>query len=200
MARGVNKVILIGNLGQDPEVRFTPSGTAVANLNLATTDTWTDRQSGQRQERTEWHRVVMFNKLAEISQQYLRKGSRVYVEGRLQTRKWQDQNGQDKYSTEIVANDMQMLDSRSGGEMGGGMPPQGGNFGGQPQQGGGFGGQQQGGNFGGQPQQGGNYGGGQPQRPAPQPAPNQGGGQQQGGNYGAPDPGSFDDFDDEIPF
>ncbi|MBB3231986.1 single-stranded DNA-binding protein [Halomonas stenophila] len=203
MARGVNKVILIGNLGQDPEVRFTPSGTAVANLNLATTDTWTDRQSGQRQERTEWHRVVMFNKLAEISQQYLRKGSRVYVEGRLQTRKWQDQNGQDKYSTEIVANDMQMLDSRSGGEMGGGMPPQGGNFAGQPQQGGGFGGQQQAGGFGGQ-QQGGNYGGGQPQpqpqRPAPQPAPNQGGGQQQGGNYGAPDPGSFDDFDDEIPF
>ncbi|UYG08024.1 single-stranded DNA-binding protein [Halomonas sp. M4R1S46] len=199
MARGVNKVILIGNLGQDPEVRFTPSGTAVANLNLATTDTWTDRQSGQRQERTEWHRVVMFNKLAEISQQYLRKGSRVYVEGRLQTRKWQDQNGQDKYSTEIVANDMQMLDSRSGGEMGGGMPQQGGNFAGQPPQGGGFGGQQQAGGFGGQ-QQGGNYGGGQPQRPAPQPAPNQGGGQQQGGNYGAPDPGSFDDFDDEIPF
>ncbi|XKE45185.1 single-stranded DNA-binding protein [Halomonas organivorans] len=203
MARGVNKVILIGNLGQDPDVRFTPSGTAVANLNLATTDTWTDRQSGQRQERTEWHRVVMFNKLAEISQQYLRKGSRVYVEGRLQTRKWQDQNGQDRYTTEIVANDMQMLDSRSGGEMGGGMPPQGGNFGGQPQQGGNFGGQppQQGGGFGGQPQQGGgNYGRGQQQRPAPQPAPNQGGGQQQGGNFGAPDPGSFDDFDDEIPF
>ncbi|MDR5867833.1 single-stranded DNA-binding protein [Halomonas koreensis] len=218
MARGVNKVILIGNLGQDPEVRFTPSGTAVANLNLATTDTWTDRQSGQRQERTEWHRVVMFNKLAEISQQYLRKGSRVYVEGRLQTRKWQDQNGQDKYTTEIVANDMQMLDSRGGGDMGGGFggQQQGGNFGGQ-QQGGGFGGQPQGGGFGG-PQQGGNYGqpqGGQPQqgggfggpqqgggqpRPAPQPAPNQGGGQQQGGNFGAPDPGSFDDFDDEIPF
>ncbi|MBB3141587.1 single-stranded DNA-binding protein [Halomonas organivorans] len=225
MARGVNKVILIGNLGQDPEVRFTPSGTAVANLNLATTDTWTDRQSGQRQERTEWHRVVMFNKLAEISQQYLRKGSRVYVEGRLQTRKWQDQNGQDKYSTEIVANDMQMLDSRSGGDMGGGFggpqqggnygqpqggPQQGGNYGqpqGGPQQGGNYGqsqgGQQQGGNFGGQ-QQGGNFGGpqqggGQP-RPAPQPAPNQGGGQQQGGNFGAPDPGSFDDFDDEIPF
>ncbi|MFM9270792.1 single-stranded DNA-binding protein [Halomonas elongata] len=204
MARGVNKVILIGNLGQDPEVRFTPSGTAVANLNLATTDTWTDRQSGQRQERTEWHRVVMFNKLAEISQQYLRKGSKVYIEGRLQTRKWQDQNGQDRYSTEIVANDMQMLDSR-GGEMGG--APQGGFGGGQPQQQqqGGFGGQSQQqpqGGFGGQPQQppqqGGNYGGGQPQRPPQQPAPNQGG--QQGGNYGAPDPGSFDDFDDEIPF
>ncbi|MBB3191706.1 single-stranded DNA-binding protein [Halomonas cerina] len=194
MARGVNKVILIGNLGQDPEVRFTPSGTAVANLNLATTDTWTDRQSGQRQERTEWHRVVMFNKLAEIAQQYLKKGSKLYVEGRLQTRKWQDQNGQDRYSTEIVANDMQMLDSRGGGGdfQGGGMAAQqAGGFGGQPQQGGGFGDQQQGGN----------YGGGQPQpRPAPRPTPNQGGGQQQGGNYGAPDPGSFDDFDDEIPF
>lgn len=210
MARGVNKVILIGNLGQDPEVRFTPSGTAVANLNLATTDTWMDRQSGQRQERTEWHRVVMFNKLAEIAQQYLKKGSKLYVEGRLQTRKWQDQNGQDKYSTEIVANDMQMLDGRGdggqgggfggqqggsygGGQPGGGRPPQGGQYGGQPpQQGGGFGGQQP-------PQQGGQYGGGQPQRPAPQPAPPQQGGQQ-GGNYGAPDPGSFDDFDDEIPF
>ncbi|PRY68741.1 single-stranded DNA-binding protein [Halomonas ventosae] len=198
MARGVNKVILIGNLGQDPEVRFTPSGTAVANLNLATTDTWMDKQSGQRQERTEWHRIVLFNKTAEIAQQYLKKGSKVYIEGRLQTRKWQDQNGQDKYSTEIVANDMQMLDSR-GGDFGG---QQGGQYGGQPQQGGNFGGPapQQGG-YGNAPPQGGNFGGGQPQRPAPQPAPpQQGGGQQQGGNYGAPDPGSFDDFDDEIPF
>ncbi|TDR51642.1 single-strand binding protein [Halomonas ventosae] len=198
MARGINKVILIGNLGQDPEVRFTPSGTAVANLNLATTDTWMDKQSGQRQERTEWHRVVLFNKTAEIAQQYLKKGSKVYIEGRLQTRKWQDQNGQDKYSTEIVANDMQMLDSR-GGDFGG---QQGGQYGGQPQQGGNFGGPapQQGG-YGNVPPQGGNFGGGQPQRPAPQPAPpQQGGGQQQGGNYGAPDPGSFDDFDDEIPF
>ncbi|MBB3185428.1 single-strand DNA-binding protein [Halomonas fontilapidosi] len=192
MARGINKVILIGNLGQDPEVRFTPSGTAVANLNLATTDTWMDRQSGQRQERTEWHRIVLFNKTAEIAQQYLKKGSKVYIEGRLQTRKWQDQNGQDKYSTEIVANDMQMLDSR-GGDFGG---QQGGQYGGQPQQGGYGNAPQQGGNYGG-----GNPGGGQPQRPAPQPAPpQQGGGQQQGGNYGAPDPGSFDDFDDEIPF
>jgi len=183
MARGINKVILIGNLGQDPEVRFTPSGTAVANLNLATSDTWMDKQSGQRQERTEWHRVVLFNKTAEIAQQYLKKGSKVYIEGRLQTRKWQDQNGQDKYSTEVVANDMQMLDSRGGDG--------GGQYGGQ-----------QGGQYGGQPQQGSQQGGGQPQqRPAPQPAPpQQGGGQQQGGNYGAPDPGSFDDFDDEIPF
>ncbi len=221
MARGVNKVILIGNLGQDPEVRFTPSGTAVANLNLATTDTWMDRQSGQRQERTEWHRVVMFNKLAEISQQYLKKGSKLYIEGRLQTRKWQDPNGQDRYSTEIVANDMQMLDGRGeggqgggfgggpqgGGNFGGGQPQQGGgNFGGgQPQQGGNFGGgqPQQGGNFGGgQPQQGGNFGGGQQggaqQNRPPQQAPNQGGGQK--GGFGAPDPGNFDDFDDEIPF
>lgn len=197
MARGVNKVILIGNLGQDPEVRFTPSGTAVANLNLATTDTWMDKQSGQRQERTEWHRIVLFNKTAEIAQQYLKKGSKVYIEGRLQTRKWQDQNGQDKYTTEIVANDMQMLDSRGGGGDVGGQ------YGGQPQQGGNFGGNpapQQGG-YGNAPPQGGNVAGGQPQRPAPQPAPpQQGGGQQQGGNYGAPDPGSFDDFDDEIPF
>mgnify|MGYP001452006217 CR=1 FL=1 len=122
MARGINKVILIGNLGQDPEVRFTPSGTAVANLNLATSDTWMDRQSGQRQERTEWHRVVLFNKTAEIAQQYLKKGSKVYIEGRLQTRKWQDQNGQDRYSTEIVANDIQMLDSRGGDFQGGGAP------------------------------------------------------------------------------
>ena len=128
MARGINKVILIGNLGQDPEVRFTPSGTAVANLNLATSDTWMDKQSGQRQERTEWHRIVLFNKTAEIAQQYLKKGSKVYIEGRLQTRKWQDQNGQDRYSTEIVANDMQMLDS--GGQQG--QAPQGG-YSNQPQ-------------------------------------------------------------------
>lgn len=123
MARGINKVILIGNLGQDPEVRFTPSGTAVANLSVATSDAWADRASGQRQERTEWHRVVLFNKTAEIAQQYLAKGAKVYIEGRLQTRKWQDQNGQDRYSTEIVCNDMQMLDSRSGQGAPGNMPP-----------------------------------------------------------------------------
>ncbi len=211
MARGVNKVILIGNLGQDPEVRFLPSGAPVANLRLATTDTWMDKQSGQRQERTEWHTLVMFNKLAEIGQQYLKKGSRIYVEGRLQTRKWQGQDGQDRYSTEIVVNDMQMLDSRSGGgDVQGGGAPQGGQYGGAPQQGG-YGGapQQQGGA---PQQQGGGYGG-QPQQPAPQqrPAPTPPAGQPQGGqqggqqgnqqsNYGAPDPGSFDDFDDEIPF
>ncbi|WP_311944527.1 single-stranded DNA-binding protein [Halomonas piscis] len=181
MARGINKVILIGNLGQDPEVRFAPSGTAVANLNLATTDTWMDRQSGQRQERTEWHRVVLFSKTAEIAQQYLRKGSKVYIEGRLQTRKWQDQNGQDRYSTEVVCNDMQMLDSRGGGQQGGypgGQQPYQ-QPAPQPQQ----------------PQQQGYPG--QQQQPAPQNPPQQG---QQGGSYGAPNPDSFDDFDDEIPF
>lgn len=191
MARGVNKVILIGNLGQDPDVRFLPSGNPVANLRIATTDSWTDKQSGQRQERTEWHSVVLFNKLAEIAQQYVKKGSRIYIEGRLQTRKWQGQDGQDKYTTEIVANDMQMLDSR-GGQGGGG-----GDYAQQPQQGnyaGGQAGAQQGGYGNNAPQ-----GGGQQQRP-PQPAPAQGGAPQQGNNYGAPNPGSFDDFDDEIPF
>lgn len=111
MARGINKVILIGNLGQAPEVRFTQGGTAVATLNIATSDSWLDRNSDQRQERTEWHRVILFKKTAEIAQQYLKKGANVYIEGRLQTRKWQDQSGQDRYSTEIVASDMQMLDS-----------------------------------------------------------------------------------------
>lgn len=111
MARGINKVILIGNLGQDPEVRFTQGGTAVANINIATSDSWLDRNNGQRQERTEWHRVILFKKTAEIAQQYLKKGSKVYIEGRLQTRKWQDQSGQDRYTTEVVASDMQMLDS-----------------------------------------------------------------------------------------
>jgi len=115
MARGVNKVILIGNLGRDPEVRYSPSGTGIANVTVATTDSWRDRASGEMQERTEWHRVVFFGKLAEIAGEYLRKGSKVYLEGRLQTRKWQDQSGQDRYTTEIVANDMQMLDSRGAG-------------------------------------------------------------------------------------
>tara|TARA_Y100001934_G_scaffold283742_1_gene406227 strand:+ start:11953 stop:12453 length:501 start_codon:yes stop_codon:yes gene_type:complete len=119
MARGINKVILIGNLGADPETRYTPSNTAVTNLRLATSDSWRDRQTGEQQERTEWHRVVCFNRLAEIAAEYLRKGSKVYIEGRLQTRKWQGQDGQDRYTTEIVANDMQMLDSRGGG--GGGL-------------------------------------------------------------------------------
>ena len=117
MARGINKVILIGNLGSDPEVRYLPSGNAVANLNVATSESWKDRQTGEQQERTEWHRVVIFGKLAEIAGQYLRKGSKVYLEGKLQTRKWQDQQGQDRYSTEVVIDingQMQMLDGRGG--------------------------------------------------------------------------------------
>jgi len=116
MARGINKVILIGNLGNDPETRYMPSGGAVTNISLATSESWKDKQTGQPQERTEWHRVVFFNRLAEIAGEYLRKGSKVYVEGSLRTRKWQDQSGQDKYTTEIVANEMQMLDSRGGGQ------------------------------------------------------------------------------------
>jgi single-strand DNA-binding protein len=116
MARGINKVILIGNLGRDPEVRYTPNGLAVANLALATSEAWKDKQSGELVEKTEWHRVVMYQRLAEIAGEYLRKGSKVYIEGRLQTRKWQDKTtGQDRYSTEIVANEMQMLDSKGGG-------------------------------------------------------------------------------------
>lgn len=115
MARGVNKAILIGNLGNDPEVRYTPSGSAVASVSLATSETWKDKQSGELQERTEWHRVVFFNRLAEIVGEYLHKGSKIYVEGSIRTRKWQDKNGLDRYTTEIVAAEMQMLDSKGGG-------------------------------------------------------------------------------------
>lgn len=114
MARGVNKVILIGNLGNDPEIRYTPSGSAVANVSLATTETWRDKQTGELQDRTEWHRVVFFNRLAEIVGEYLHKGSKVYVEGSLRTRKWQDKNGNDRYTTEIIASEMHILDNRSG--------------------------------------------------------------------------------------
>jgi single-strand DNA-binding protein len=120
MARGVNKVILVGNLGKDPEVRYMPSGGAVANVTIATSEQWKDKQTGQAQERTEWHNVVFFNKLAEIAGEYLRKGSQVYVEGSLRTRKWQDKNGQDRYTTEIVVSDMQMLGGRGGSGGGGG--------------------------------------------------------------------------------
>lgn len=120
MARGVNKVILVGHLGQDPEVKYMPSGAAVANVSLATTESWKDKNSGEKQERTEWHRVVFFARLAEIAGEYLRKGSQVYVEGRLQTRKWQAKDGSDRYTTEIVASDMQMLGGRGGGGGGGG--------------------------------------------------------------------------------
>lgn len=115
MARGINKAILIGNLGADPEVRYTAGGTAVANVNLATSDQWKDKQSGEMQDRTEWHRLVFFGRMAEIAGEYLKKGSKIYVEGRIQTRKWQGQDGQDRFTTEIVANDMQMLDGRGGG-------------------------------------------------------------------------------------
>ena len=113
MARGVNRVILIGNLGQDPETRYMPSGGAVTNITVATSESWKDKNTGQHQERTEWHRVIFFNRLAEVAGEYLKKGSKVYVEGSLRTRKWQGQDGQDRYTTEIVAAEMQMLDSRS---------------------------------------------------------------------------------------
>ena len=114
-SRGVNKVILIGNLGKDPEVRYMPNGNAGANVTLATSESWKDKNTGEAQEKTEWHRVVFFRRLAEVVGEYVKKGSKIYVEGRLQTRKWQDQNGQDRYTTEIVADQMQMLDSRGGG-------------------------------------------------------------------------------------
>ena len=117
MARGVNKVILVGNLGNDPEMKYTASGLAIARISVATTDSWKDKQTGEKQDRTEWHRVVFFGRQAEVAGEYLRKGSQVYLEGRLQTNKWQDQNGQDRYTTEIVVNDMQMLGGR-GGETG----------------------------------------------------------------------------------
>jgi single-strand DNA-binding protein len=119
MARGINKVILIGNLGQDPETKAMPSGTTVCNLRIATSESWKDKQTGETKEQTEWHTVAMFGRLAEIAGEYLRKGSQVYIEGRLRTRKWQDKNGNDRYTTEIVANEMQMLGGRGGG-MGGG--------------------------------------------------------------------------------
>ena len=114
MARGVNKVIIIGNLGNEPTVRYTAGGGAVTNITLATSETWKDKNTGDKQERTEWHRIVFFNRLAEIAGEYLKKGSKVYVEGSLRTRKWQGQDGQDRYTTEIVASEMQMLDSRGG--------------------------------------------------------------------------------------
>ena len=115
MARGVNKVILVGNLGKDPEVRYMPNGNAVANITLATSESWKDKQTGEQKEKTEWHRIVMFQRLGEIAGEYLKKGSQVYIEGKLQTRKWQDNSGNDRYTTEIVASDMQMLGGRGGG-------------------------------------------------------------------------------------
>lgn len=189
--KGVNKVILVGNLGNDPEVRYMPNGNAVANLSLATSESWKDQQ-GQMQERTEWHRLTMYRRLAEIAGEYLKKGSQIYVEGKLQTRKWQDQQGQDRYTTEIIVDQMQMLGSRDGGGQGGQggggyqQRPQGGNQGGNQggysnNQGGGYQQRPQGNN------QGGGYGGG-----------NQGG-NQQGGNKPPMAEPDFD-FDDDIPF
>jgi single-strand DNA-binding protein len=115
MARGINKAIIVGTLGQDPDVKYTASGSPVVNISVATNENWKDKQTGEAQERTEWHRIVIFGKLAEIAAQYLKKGSQVYFEGKIQTRKWQDKSGQDRYTTEIVANEMQMLGGRPGG-------------------------------------------------------------------------------------
>jgi len=123
MARGINKVILIGNLGADPETRAMPSGTTVANLRVATSENWRDKQTGEQQERTEWHRVALFGRLAEIAGEYLRKGSQVYIEGSLRTRKWQDKQGNDRYSTEIIGNDLQMLGGRGGAAAGASAAP-----------------------------------------------------------------------------
>ncbi len=204
MAKGINKVILVGNLGQDPEVRYSQAGAAITNISIATTDSWTDKQSGQRQDRTEWHRVVFFNRLAEVAGEYLRKGSQVYIEGALRTRKWQDQQGQDKYTTEIVASEMQMLGSR--GDNAGGAPMGGGMGGGynQPAQPN-YGAAQQSQ----QPQQQGGYGQPAPQNAPPQqpaysqnPAPQAPPAQPQSAPpqpAPAPKP-SMDSFDDDIPF
>jgi single-strand DNA-binding protein len=121
MARGINKVIIVGNLGNDPETRYMPSGSAVTNITVATNESWKDKATGEQKDRTEWHKVAMFNRLAEVAAEYLRKGSQVYIEGKLRTRKWQDKNGQDRWTTEIVADEMQMLGGRGGA--GGGSAP-----------------------------------------------------------------------------
>jgi len=206
MAGSVNKAIIIGNLGADPEVRTTQSGQTVATLSVATSENFTDKQ-GQRQERTEWHRVVLWNKLAELAQRYLQKGRKVYIEGQIRTRSWEDQQtGQKKYTTEIIGREMTFLDSGSGGGGGGGGYGGGGGGGGGYGGGGyGGGGPQQGGGYGGG---GGGYGGGGPQ----QGGGGYGGGGQQGGGYGggqqqpsggAPQQPKANDpefFDDDIPF
>jgi single-strand DNA-binding protein len=179
MARGINKVILVGNLGADHETRAMPSGTTVANLRIATSESWRDKQSGEQQERTEWHRVVLFGRLGEIAAEYLKKGSQVYIEGSLRTRKWQDKQGQERYSTEIVGNDMQMLGGRGGGGAGGaGGAGGGGDFerGSSGGSGGGRGGRSSG-------------GGGEPY---PDEYAHSGG--SAGGS------GKAEDFDDDIPF
>ena len=178
MARGINKVILVGNLGADPETRAMPSGTTVANLRIATSESWRDKQSGEQQERTEWHRVVLFGRLGEIAAEYLKKGSQVYIEGSLRTRKWQDKQGQERYSTEIVGNDMQMLGGRGGGVGGGGGAGGGGDIerGSSGSSGGGRGGRSSGGGGGGGD-------------PYPDEYAHSGGGG-----------GKAEDFDDDIPF
>ncbi len=178
----VNKVILVGRLGKDPEVRYATNGSAMANVTLATSENWKDRATGQRQERTEWHSLVFFGRLAEIAGEYLRKGSQVYVEGRIQTRKWQDQTGNDRYTTEIVVNEMTMLGGRAGSGMGGGA----GYDNSMPQQGGG-----QGYNA---PQP-----AAQPQQPA-QPAQQPAAAAPRPAAPAAPANNSFDNFDDDIPF
>ncbi len=137
MARGINKVILVGNLGGDPETRYMPSGSAVTNFTVATNESWKDKQTGEQKDRTEWHKVAMFGRLAEIAAEYLRKGSQVYIEGKLRTRKWQGQDGQDRYTTEIIADEMQMLGGRGGAGGGGGSYSGGGGSGGSSEQGGG---------------------------------------------------------------
>lgn len=197
MARGINKVIIVGNVGQDPEVKYMPSGGAVTNISVATSETWKDKNTGQPQERTEWHRIVFFNRLGEIAGEYLKKGSKVYVEGALRTRKWQAQDGTDRYTTEIVASEMQMLDGRSDNSNAGFNQNNDSQFGGQ---GGGQNDYNQGGGQGG-----GNQGGysNQNRAPAQQSKPNQGGGfnQQQPPAHSAPQqPAGFDSFDDDIPF
>ncbi|CAH6783271.1 ssDNA-binding protein [Vibrio chagasii] len=181
-SRGVNKVILVGNLGNDPEIRYMPNGGAVANITIATSESWRDKATGEQREKTEWHRVALFGKLAEVAGEYLRKGSQVYIEGQLQTRKWQDQSGQDRYTTEVVVQGFNGVMQMLGGRAQGGAPAQGG-MGGQQQQGGW-----------GQPQQ--------PQQqqysaPAqPQKAPQQQAPQQAQPQYNEPPM----DFDDDIPF
>ncbi|MEX1222900.1 MAG: single-stranded DNA-binding protein [Idiomarina sp.] len=179
-SRGINKVILIGNLGADPEIRYTQNSTAIANLSIATSETWKDKQTGEQREQTEWHRCVAYRRLAEIAGEYLKKGSKIYVEGRLQTRKWQGQDGVERYTTEIVINELQMLDGRPGGQQG--------NYGNQPS----------------------NQGQGAPAQSRPQQAPAQQSGgyqqqpqqpQQRPAQQPEPEPFSPDnDFDDDIPF
>jgi single-strand DNA-binding protein len=181
MARGINKVIIIGNIGQDPEVKYMPSGGAVTNVSIATSETWKDKATGQPQERTEWHRVVFFNRLGEIAGEYLKKGSKVYIEGSLRTRKWQAQDGTDRYTTEIVANEMQMLDGR-GDNQGAGNYNQDQQYG--------------------APQGGGYQGGGQApqQRPAQAAAAAGGFGGAAPAHSAPQQPAGFDSFDDDIPF